>query len=91
MGFEPDETELDLHYDIYTEKFKTIKNAQQISDWFDKILNNNKILDEKKLIEKKEQVIKNYNKVKNRLFKIKIGGQNLCLSKNLKIYIEKRG
>ena len=67
--------------------------SQQISDWFDKIIEKNqahKIFDEEKLIEKKEQAIKNYNKIKNRLFKIKIGNCNLCLSKNLKIYVEKR-
>lgn len=93
MGFEPSEAELDLHHDIYTEKFKQIKDVRQISDWFDKILEHNqklKIFDEKKLVERKERAVENYNKIKNRLFKIKIGGKNLCLSKKLKIYIEDR-
>lgn len=93
LGFEASEEELSLHYDIYTEKFKEIKSAEQISNWFDKIIEYNKkseIFDEKKLIDKKGQVLEKYNKVKGRLFKIKIGSYNLCLSKNLKIYLEER-
>lgn len=93
VGFEPTQEELDLHYDIYTEKFKQIKNVQQILDWFDKIISCNKELkmfDEEKLIERKEQVVNKYNKIKNRLFKIKIGNCNFCLSKKLMPYVEER-
>ncbi|MFA7658014.1 MAG: glycosyltransferase family A protein [Candidatus Gastranaerophilaceae bacterium] len=93
IGLKTTKEDLDLHYNIYTENFKKIKNPQKISDWFDKIIEHNKKLkmfDEKNLICKKEQKLSIYKKVKNRLFKIKIGGHNLCLSKCLKIYIEER-
>lgn len=93
LGFEPSQQELDLHYDIYTEKFKNIINSQLIEGWFDKIITANKIskiFDEEKLIKKKEQVLKLYKKVKSRLFKVKIGNNNFCMSKNLSFYIEKR-
>ena len=93
MNLDASEEELDLHYDIYTEKFKKIKNVQQLSNWFDKIIISNKNLpmfDEENLIEKKEQIIYNYKKVKNRLFKVKIGDYNFCIDKKLKFYIENR-
>jgi glycosyltransferase involved in cell wall biosynthesis len=93
MPLNASQEELDLHYDIYCEKFKTIKNVQQISSWFDKIIEHNKelkVFDEEKLIKKKEQIIEHYNKVKNRLFKTKIGNYNLCMSKTLKFSLEVR-
>lgn len=93
IGLDASQEELNLHYDIYTQKYQHINNAQQISDWFDKIIESNKklnVFNEKKLFEKKEQTIKNYAKIKNRLFKIKIGNYNLCLNKKLKLYLEER-
>ncbi|MDD3437313.1 MAG: glycosyltransferase [Candidatus Gastranaerophilales bacterium] len=89
LGFEASEEELDLHYDVYTEKFKKIKNSEQISGWFDKIIEYNKkqkIFDENCIIDKKIAVLDKYHRIKNRLFKVKIGQKNLCLSKKLKIY-----
>ena len=93
LGFEASSEELDLHHDIYTGKFKRIKSPEQISNWFDKIIKYNKetnIFDERFLIEKKGQSLTQYNKVKNTVFKIKVGGYNLSLNKNLKFYIEER-
>jgi len=93
LGLNVSPEELDLHYDINCEKFKTIKNVQQLSNWFDKIIENNKktqMFDEKKLREKKEQVINKYNKVKNRLFKIKIGKNNFCIYKPFVFSLEAR-
>ncbi len=92
LGFEATDEELTLHHNIYSENFAQT-TPEQIADWFDKIIANNQvsqIFDEEQLIEKKNEVIQNYNKIKNRLFKVKIGNCNLCISKNLCFYIEKR-
>lgn len=92
LGFEATKEEIDLHYNIESENFNQL-TTKQISDWFDKIITSNqahKIFDEEKLIERKKQTIDKYNKIKNRLFKIKIGNQNLCLNTNLRIYLEER-
>lgn len=93
LGLEATDEELDLHYNIYSEKFKGVKSAKQISDWFDKIIEHNrkkKIFDEKLLENKKNQVLEKYNKVSSRFFKLKIGQKNLCLDKNFKMYLEQR-
>ena len=93
IGMDTTQEELDLHYDLNTEKFAYIKTDEQISNWFDKIIKYNKeanCFDEKCIIKKKEQLLEKYKKVKNRLFRIKIGDYNLCLSKKLRIYIEVR-
>lgn len=92
LGFEASQEELDLHYDIYSEKFSQIKSSEKISSWFDKIILHNtaNIFDNDLLILKKEQVLKSCERIKNRLFKIKIGGYNFCINKNLKIHIEQR-
>lgn len=93
LGFEASDEELDLHYDIYSEKFKSVKSAEQISNWFDKIIEHNKqkkIFNEQLLEDKKKNVLEKYNKVANRLFKIKIGQKNICLSKKLRLYTEDR-
>lgn len=92
LGFEATKEQLDLHYNIYTQNLNQT-SPEQISDWFDKIIAHNKesqIFDEEKLIEKKNEVIKNYNKIKNRLLKIKIGNYNFCINKNFIPYIEQR-
>lgn len=92
LDLEATKQELDLHYNIYAQNFNQA-TLEQISNWFDKIIANNQacqIFDEEKLIEKKNEVIKNYNKIKNRLFKLKIGNHNFCISKKLCFYIEKR-
>lgn len=93
LNLDASQEELDLHYEIYTENFKKIKSPEQILNWFDKIIEHNKklqIFDEKTLINKKERVLNDYNKVKNRLLKIKLGGYNFCLNKRLRFYWEER-
>lgn len=93
IGLAASVQELDLHYDIYMDKFKKLKSEEQVSAWFDKIIQCNKKLemfDEESLTNKKNQVLYQYNKYKNRLFKIKIGNHNLCLSKKFTVYIEER-
>lgn len=93
IGIEANEEEFDLHHDIYTERFTTVKSAQQISNWFDKIIEankNKKMFEEPLLIEKKNQTLEKYDQISKRLFKIKIGQKNFCLSKSLKIYVEDR-
>lgn len=92
LGFEATEKELELHHNIYSENLSET-TPEQISDWFNKIIEKNqaqKIFDEEKLIEKKNEIIKNYNKVKNRLFKIKIGNYNFCINKDFTPYLEQR-
>lgn len=93
VGFEASEEDLQLHHNIYLQKFKTVKFPEEISSWFDKIIEHNKkknFFDEQTLISQKEQALIQYKKIKNRLFKIKIGEYNWCLSKSLKFYIEER-
>lgn len=93
IGLNASQEELDLHYDIYTERFKKIKTTQQIYDWFNKVIECNKtkkIFDEESLIDKKYQILSNYNKTKDRFFKIKICDYNLCFSKKMCIYWEER-
>lgn len=91
IGIDASLEELDLHYNIYTGNFEQIHSSEIIFDWFDKIIeHNNGLFEEKKLIEKQKQTLEKYNRIKNRLFKIKIGANNLCLGKNLNLYIEPR-
>lgn len=92
MGVETSEKEIDLHYNIYLENF-TCVSIEEASNWFDKIIAQNKIshiFDEKKLIEKKNSVLNQINRFKNRIFKIKIGQNNLCIYKPCTILLEKR-
>lgn len=93
IGVDASQNELNLHYDIYCEKYDYIKSSEQVSNWFQKIIKANKkvrIFEEKMLFKKQNEVLVSYEKIKNRLFKIKISNYNLCVNKKLKIYIEKR-
>jgi len=93
LGLDASQKELDLHYEIYTGKFKNVKFSEEIAGWFDKIIEANKkntVFDEGGLINMKNHTIEQSIKVKNRLLKIKIGGYNFCISKKLKISIEER-
>lgn len=92
LGLNPSSEEIDLHLKINNQDFKNI-DISKVSSWFDKIIGQNKNnhkFEETKLIVKKEETINLVKKIHNRLLKIKIGHNNLCLSKNLKIYLEKR-
>lgn len=92
LGFEATQKELDLHYDIYRENFEN-HSFQEVSEWFDKIVQHNKktqIFDENKLIDKKNQKIEKLVKIKNCIFKLKIGRKNLCIYKPFKLVLEKR-
>lgn len=93
IRIEATEEDLTLHYNIYAQNFSDIDSSDKITSWFDKIIEHNKKLNlfsEEKLIEKKNLTIKQYERAKNRLFKIKIGNYNFCVSKNFEMYIEKR-
>lgn len=84
--------EIDLHYNIYSQKFAYFTN-NDISNWFGKIIEKNKVLnlfDEEKIIENKNRVLKNFNDYKNRIFKLKIGDYNFCAYKPLMFKLEKR-
>lgn len=92
IGLNPSEEELDLHHKIYEENFSDVKE-ERILLWFEKIINANKeknVFKEEKLINLKNQTLEKNKKIKNRLFKMKIGNYNLCLSKKLIISSEKR-
>lgn len=93
IGLEATQEELDLHYNIYCRNFDGLNVEEKISDWFDKIIKHNEtsnIFDKENLVNKKNQIINKYKRNKNRLFKIKIGGYNLCLSNRLRVYLEER-
>lgn len=84
--------EIDLHYNIYAQKFGSM-TVKQISDWLDKIIEQNKklqIFDEQQLTNKKQQTIENFYKFKTRIFKLKILEYNFCIYKPFKITFEKR-
>lgn len=92
ININPTNEELDLHHKIYTQNFDNI-TIEQASKWLDKIIHhdkNFKIYNEQKLINLKDETIQKIEKFKNRLFKIKIGQKNFCISKNFKIYVENR-
>lgn len=81
--------ELDLHYKINSEQFNLLE-PEDVSVWFDKIIVNNKIINNQKLLEKKSNVLAMIKQIKNRIFKLKIGGNNFCIYKPFEIKIEKR-
>lgn len=84
--------EIDLHYNIGCENFNFV-TVEEAESWFDKIIEHNKnlnIFNEEKLIAQKNYIIKKINAQKNRFFKLKIGENNLCIYKPLKITLEKR-
>jgi glycosyltransferase involved in cell wall biosynthesis len=84
--------EIDLHYNIYSQNFKSI-SIKKVSDWLDKIIEANKkinFLQENKLLSLKENTLKIITNQKNRILKIKIGKNNLCVYKPLKISLEQR-
>lgn len=93
FGLEATREELDLHYNIYAQKFSNV-TTEQVENWFTKIIEQNKksqMFNETKLVELKNQKLNQIKNFKNRLLKIKIGEYNLCLSKKMKIYVEQRG
>ena len=93
IGFDASREELDFHYNLYSENFHKLKSPEIISDWFDKIIHYNresKMFDEQGLIDTKNQYLEQYEKIKNRLLKVKISGYNFCVSRKLKIYVEER-
>lgn len=92
LQMEISEEELLLHHKIYEQDFSDV-TVEEISQHFDKIIEKNKLINifnEEKLNNKKNEIIKQAEKIKNRLFKIKLGNKNFCLGKNLKIYFEDR-
>ena len=92
LNIEATQAEIDLHHKIYLNNFTSV-SSDSLSNWFDKIIERNKIIrifDEQKLIERKNQTIKKLILFKNRIFKLKIGGNNLCVYVPFKITIEKR-
>ncbi len=93
MGLNFSLEELDLHYNLAMENFSSITDLKEINSWFEKIINQNKVklvFCEQKLVDMQNRLEKKYLRNKNRLVKIKIGNKNFCISKQLKIYIEKR-
>lgn len=90
LEMEVSRKEIDLHYQIYEGKFCKNVDADEIINWFDKIIESNKnknIFDGQKLEEKKNETLDRIKKSKSEIFKIKIGNHNLCFYKPLKIKI----
>lgn len=84
LGIDASQKEIELHYNISAEKFINIENVDEIINWFDKIIENNKkylILDENLLINKKNEVINKFNCSKNKFFKLKLGKFSLSIKK----------
>lgn len=92
FGFNPSTEEIELHYSIYAQKFNNIQ-VEQVQQWFEKLIEQNRkinLLDENAIVKFMNQTINKMKDSNNRLFKIKIGQYNFCLSKKLRPYIEKR-
>lgn len=90
LGFEATLDEIDLHYKINAEQYKSL-DVQSVSVWFDKIIKQNtQVFSSQKIIEKKNQILEQINTTNNRLFKLKIGNNNLCIYKPFNIKIEAR-
>lgn len=93
LGLNASEEEINLHYNMYIGNFKKIDSEEDISNWFDKIIEynrNHNLFNENILKYKKEQTIKSFINYQNRFFKIKLFEFNLCLYKPFKITLEKR-
>lgn len=93
LGIEVSDEEIKLHFNIYTDNFKSMKSANAIAQWFDRIIEQNKInpiFNEQRLIDKKESSLKNFFDSQRRLFKMKIFEYNLCFYKPFEIKFEKR-
>lgn len=93
LGIDFSDENIELHFAINNEDFKSIKSKDEIINWFDKIITKNstiKIFNENKLIEKKELILKHLYDAQNRIFRIKLLEYNLCIYKPFKITVEKR-
>lgn len=92
LGIDTNSEEIEIHFSINNEIFKTIE-VEKIISWFNKIIDankNKKIFEEQKLIDLKIATVEKINKIKNIMFKIKIGNYNLCFNKNFQITIKER-
>lgn len=92
FGLAPTAEEIELHYNIYAQNFNEVK-VEQVQQWVEKIIEQNKktnLLSEDELTRFMNETVKKIIAFRDRLFKIKIGQYNLCLSKRIKLYIEKR-
>lgn len=92
IGITPTDKELEIHHKIDIENFNEL-NPEEIINWYDKIIVANRLknlFNQEKLTNKKLETLKKLENNNERLLKIKIGEHNLCLSKKLKIYLEKR-
>lgn len=92
FGLNPTDEDINLHHSIYSQKYDDV-TVEQVQTWFNKIIEKNQetnLFNEKAINKYLSNSLLQLQKFKNRLFKIKIGQYNLCMSKNLKIYLEKR-
>lgn len=93
LGIDFSDEDIELHFAINNEDYRSIKSKDAIINWFDKIIEKNdiaKIFNENKLIEKREIILKHLSDAQNRIFKIKLLEYNLCIYKPFKITIEAR-
>lgn len=92
FGLNPTPEDIELHYNIYAQNFESL-TIEQVRVWFERIIEQNRkinLLDENAIVKFMNQMIEKMQNSHNRLFKIKIGQYNFCLSKKLRPYVEKR-
>lgn len=92
FGLNPTQEEIELHHNINCHNFNEL-SEEDVLNWFSKLMAQAKInglCSEKSLSNLMNQVIEKMQNNKNRLLKIKIGEYNFCVSKKLRIYVEKR-
>lgn len=92
FGLNPTQEEIELHHNINCRNFIDL-SEEEVSNWFSKLIEQaktNGLCSEKSLLDLMNQVMEKMQRNKNRLLKIKIGEYNFCVSKKLRIYVEKR-
>lgn len=92
FGLNPTPEDIEIHYNINVQKLNSL-SEEEVLNWFSKLIEQAKInglCSEKSLTKLMNNILEKMQKYKNRLLKIKIGEYNFCVSKKLRIYVEKR-
>lgn len=92
FGLNPTQEDIELHYAINAQNFANI-SKESVVKWFSILIEQAKInglCSEQSLVKLMNNILEKMQKYKNRLFRIKIGEHNFCISRNLRIYVEKR-
>ncbi len=90
LGIQFDDEIINIHYEIYSNKFIHTKNEQDIKNVFSKLFLANKekhLFDDSLLMELEESAIKSFCGKKDLIFKVKVGKNDVRLEKSLKIKV----